>query len=126
MFKFIILFILSFAITKLLYATFGHKNAGEETSKKEVIYKITAENGVVGCLSKEKFREAADYYSQGNLEPVKKMMAEEICFIFKKGEEVKALEGTCDNDQSDNLFPFKSERFLLVQPYLPCFAVARI
>jgi hypothetical protein len=125
MFKFIILFILSFFITKILYATFGHKNASEEGSKKEVVYQITAENGVVGCLSKEKFREAADYYSQGNLEPVKKMIAEEICFIFKKGEKVSAIEGVCDDAENEDLFPFKSDRFMVVQPYLPCFAVAR-
>jgi hypothetical protein len=45
-------------------------------------------------------------------------------FLFKNGEELKAASDTClAKDGDDELFPFKTSRLILLQPYLPCFAV---
>ena len=124
MIKAISVLILAFFITKFLNIFFGEKNAATEAEKPEKTYIITAESGILGCLTKAKFQEAADDYTRQDFVAVKKLIAEEICFFFKKGEEVRAPGGTCSQADADNdLFPFSSERFKVVEPYLPCFAV---
>jgi hypothetical protein len=123
MVKFIILLILSFFITQALEALFGNKEAGHE-AKKDVDYKVTLDQGIIGCLSKDKFKEAANYYTKRDFTKIKKLIDEEICFFFAKDSELSAPEGTCSSDHGDDeLFPFKSPKFMLLQPYLPCFAV---
>ncbi len=121
--KFIVIAVLSFLITKFLnfsYNMFFHGSA----EVKEVVYHVTAKEGIVGCLSKEKFAEALSYYNAGNSDEVKKMINDKVCFLFKLGEQLKASEGTCSNNDDDNdLFPFSSDQILLVKPYIPCFAV---
>ena len=64
MWKFIIVFILSLIITQVLNVLFGSEKRSENV--KEVVYKVTAKEGIIGCLSKEKFAEAADYYKRHN------------------------------------------------------------
>jgi len=125
MLKLVIVFVLSFVITQILNSFFLHeKHADLETKKKNVTFKVTAPNGVIGCLSKEKYHEAANFYEKNNVAAVKKMIADEICFFFENGTELEALEGTCDKDADDNdLFPFLPLKFAVLQPFLPCFAV---
>jgi hypothetical protein len=100
---------------------------GLEKHKKnveEIVYKVTAKEGIIGCLSKEKFAEATDYYKKKKFGLIKKMLDEEACFLFKNGEELTAASDTClAKDGDDELFPFKTSRLILLQPYLPCFAV---
>ena len=85
---------------------------------------MTSDAGIVGCLSKEKFKEAAELYAKKDFSRVQKMIDEEICFIFKKGEELEASENTCSSEDSDDkLYPFKPMKFAILQPYLPCFSV---
>ncbi len=123
MFKLITFLLGSFLITMFLNFVFGEKKS-EVTEGKEIVYKVTAEKGIVGCLSKEKFKEAANYYSAQNFQAIEKMLSDEVCFIFKKGDELRANENTCsDANLDDELFAFKSDKFMVVQPYLPCFAV---
>jgi hypothetical protein len=122
MWKFIILFILSLIITKVLNVLFGSEKHAENV--KEIAYKVTAKEGIIGCLSKEKFAEAADYYKKKEFAAIKKMLDDEACFLFKNGEELMAASDTClAKDGDDELFPFKTSRLILLQPYLPCFAV---
>lgn len=122
MLKFIIVFILSMIITEGLNVITGlekHKKKVEE-----VVYKVTAKEGIIGCLSKEKFAEATDYYKKKKFGLIKKMLDEEACFLFKNGEKLTAASDTClEKDGDDELFPFKTSRLILLQPYLPCFAV---
>lgn len=123
MFKFLILFVTSFFITQLFNHFFGDKSADIKEGK-TVIFKVTSDAGIVGCLSKEKFKEAAELYAKKDFSRVQKMVDEEICFIFKKGEELEASENTCSSEDSDDkLYPFKPMKFAILQPYLPCFAV---
>jgi hypothetical protein len=95
-----------------------------EENVKEVAYKVMVKEGIIGCLSKEKFAEAADYYKKKEFAAIKKMLDDEACFLFKNGEELTAASDTClAKDGDDELFPFKTSRLILLQPYLPCFAV---
>lgn len=122
MWKFIILFILSLLITQVLNVLFGSEKRAENV--KEVTYKVTAKEGVIGCLSKEKFAEAANHYKNKEFAAIKKMLDDEACFLFKNGEELTAASDTClAKNADDELFPFKTSRLILLQPYLPCFAV---
>lgn len=121
--KFIIVFILSFFITQAFEIFSGHKDS-DHKKKKDVDFKITLEQGIIGCLSKEKYQEAADYYAKKDFAKIKKLVAEEVCFFFPKDSELMAPEGTCSSAHDDNeLMPFKPASFAILQPYLPCFAV---
>jgi hypothetical protein len=121
--KIIILFLLSFVITQILHTVFGGEKSHSET-REEVIYKVTAPSGVIGCLTRDKFKEASRAYKNKNFDAVKKLLAEKICFLFEQGEELAAPSGTCSNrDGNNDLFPFSSPKLLLLRPYLPCFAV---
>ena len=123
MLKFLIIFVSSFVITQLFNHFFSEKSADIKEGK-TVIFKVTSDAGVVGCLSKEKFKEAAQLYAKKDFAKVQKMFDEEVCFIFKKGEELEASENACSSeDADDKLYPFKPMKFAILQPYLPCFAV---
>jgi hypothetical protein len=122
MWKFIIVFITSMIITHILNVLFGSEKHAENV--KEVVYKVTVKEGIIGCLSKEKFVEATDYYQKKEFAMIKKMLDDEACFLFKNGEELTAASDTClAKDGDDELFPFKTSRLIFLQPYLPCFAV---
>ena len=122
MLKFIIVFILSLIITQVLNVLFGSQK--HEENVREVAYEVKAKEGIIGCLSKEKFIEAANHYKNKEFEAIKKMLDDEACFLFKNGEKLTAPSDTCSKkDSDDELFPFKTSRLILLQPYLPCFAV---
>ena len=124
MFKFIAVLLLSIVITKFLNIFFGEKNAEHEADKSDKTYIVSAPSGIIGCLTRDKYYEAANDYAKKNVAAVEKLMAEKICFFFKKGEALSAPAGTCVESDGDNdLFAFSSERFMLLKPYLPCFAV---
>jgi len=122
MWKFIIVFIISIIITKGLNVITGLEK--HKKNVEEITYKVTAKEGIIGCLSKEKFAEAADHYKKKEFAVIKKMLDDEACFLFKNGEELEAASDTClAKDGDDELFPFKTSRLMLLQPYIPCFAV---
>jgi hypothetical protein len=127
MFKFLVVLVISFVITQLLNSFFlEKKHADLEAKKKEIIFEVIAPNGMVGCLSKEKFFEAKNYLAQKNFAQVEEMIKQEICFFFKKGAQLEALEDTCLDNDDNELFPFKPLEFAILQPYLPCGAVKKI
>ncbi len=114
--------LLSMLVSKLLFNAYKSFTKYEE--KEEIAFVITAKNGVIGCLSKEKFKEEEAYYNSGNYEAAQKLIDEQICFYFEKGYKMFAKEGTCSQqDKDDALFPFKPNDFMMLQPYLPCAAV---
>ncbi len=120
---FLITFLIALVITHYLNIFFKTDYSSVE-ERQEVVYKVTAELGIVGCLSREKFKEASEDYAKKDFTAVQKMLDEEACFFFAKGEELKALSGTCSTNDGDNdLFPFKTAKMKFLQPYLPCFAV---
>jgi len=121
MIRIIILIVLSMLVAQGLGMMFG---SGENDNKKEVEYFVTAKNGAVGCLSKDKFREQQGYYLNGNFKEAQRLIDEQECFFLKEGTKMFALEGTCSKDsKNEDLFPFKPNDFLILQPYLPCGAV---
>lgn len=90
----------------------------------EVEYFITAPNGAIGCLSKDKFLEEEKYYNSGDYASAQKLLDEKICFFLNKGYKLFAPEGTCSkNDKDSDLFPFKPNDFMMLEPYFPCSAV---
>lgn len=123
MIKFIITFLIALIITHYLDIFFSDDYSTIE-ERQEVVYKVTPESGIIGCLSKEKFKEASDDYAKKDFAAVQKMLDEKACYFFAKGEELKALSGTCSTSDADgDLYPFKSARIKFLQPYFPCFAV---
>jgi len=120
--KFIILAILSVVITRCITIVFTGSSDPEHV--KEVVFKITPKEGILGCLSKEKYGEAQGYYATKELDKIQKMLADRICFLFSQGEEVKAAEGVCGKEKNDDdLEAFASKKIFLVKPYIPCYAV---
>jgi hypothetical protein len=96
----------------------------EKKDVKEIAYFIMPEKGAIGCLSKDAYQEARDYYVKGNFAAAQKLLDDQVCFFFKKGTKLYAPEDTClKSDKNDALFPFKPNDFMLLQPYLPCEAV---
>jgi hypothetical protein len=122
MIRFIILIALSLLITQGIRMFFLGSESKKE--KEEIEYFVTAKNGVIGCLSKDAFREEEGYYLSGNYAAAQKLLDENICFFLAKGTKMFASEGTCSkSDKDDALFPFKPNDFMMLQPYLPCGAV---
>ena len=94
------------------------------TTWEEVEYVITTKDGAIGCLSKEYFFKMGSFYKNGQYNKAQKLLDDEICYFFKKGTKLYAVEGTCsETDQDHTLFPFKPNDFIALQPYLPCSAV---
>ncbi len=121
MIRIVILMILSMLAAKMIGVLIG---SGEEKEKKEVEYFITAKNGAVGCLSKDKFKEEESYYLSGNIKEAQRLIDEQECFFLPYKTKMFAAEGTCSsNDKNEDLFPFKPNDFMMLQPYLPCAAV---
>ncbi len=124
MFKFVAVLLISIVITKFLNIFFGEKNAASEAEKADKTFIVSVDSGIIGCLTRDKYYEAANDYAKKDVAAVEKLMAEKICFFFKKGEALSAPAGTClESDGDNDLFAFSSERFMLLKPYLPCFAV---
>lgn len=119
--KLIFLSVLSIFLVKILTIFMGVE---PEEKKKEAVYFVTAENGTIGCLSKEYFFKAGNFYKNGNYAQAQKLLDDEICYFFKKGARLYADEGTCSEKDGDHdIFPFKPNDFIALQPYLPCYAV---
>ncbi len=115
-----VLTIASFTIAKMINIAIGLN----DSEKAQVEYVITAPHGAVGCLSKDKFREEEKYYNSGDFKAAQRLIDEQICFFFDKGSKLFAVEGTCSKKDKDNdLYPFKPNDFMMLQPYLPCSAV---
>lgn len=125
MFRIALLMILSMLAAHIVSKMFGTLFGSEERKEgKEIEYFITAKNGAVGCLSKEKFKEEEGYYKSGNFKEAQRLIDDQECFYFAKGTKLFAAEGTCSAKYKDeDLFPFKPNDFMLLQPYLPCVAV---
>ncbi len=122
MLKFIIILILSFVIASFLDEMLHIVEHGNKPI--EVAYKVTATPGIIGCLSKEKFNEIAQYSANKNYDAMKKVMAEGYCFTLAKGEEISGLQGSCGTKDGDrDLFAFKSKKIVSGEIYLPCFSV---
>lgn len=118
--------IIIFTILSLIAARFIGMMFGSETpqNKKEVTYFITAEKGAIGCLSKDKFLEEEGYYKSEDFKAAQRLLDDQECFFFVKGTKLFADEGTCSKaDKDEDLFPFKPNEFMLLQPYLPCASV---
>ncbi|NBV05605.1 MAG: hypothetical protein EBS06_00010 [Proteobacteria bacterium] len=113
--------ILSMLAAKMIGILVGSES---HEKKEEVEYYITAKDGVIGCLSKEKFLEEEGYYKSGNFKEAQRLLDDEECFYFKKGDKLFAAVGTCDKSHKDDeIFPFKPNEFMMLQPYLPCASV---
>ncbi len=96
----------------------------DKEDKKEIVFYITAKNGAIGCLSKAKFAEEQAYIFGKNFKEAQRLLDDQECFFFEKGSKLFAAEGTCKkSDKDDELFPFKPNDFMMLQPYLPCAAV---
>ena len=121
MIRIIVLMILSMLAAKMIGMLF---NSHSQEKKEEVEYYITAKDGAIGCLSKEKFLEEENYYNSGNFKEAQRLLDDKECFYFAKGAKLFAAAGTCDKSHKDNeIFPFKPNDFMMLQPYLPCAAV---
>lgn len=121
MIRIIILMVLSMLVSKVLWMVFY---GSENEDKEEVVYYITATNGAIGCLSKDKFKEEQGYISAKNFKEAQRLLDDQECFFLAKGTKMFAAEGTCEKkDKDDALFPFKPNDFMMLQPYLPCSAV---
>ncbi len=96
----------------------------EKKDQREVEYYITTKSGAIGCLSKDKFKEEQAYIFGKNFKEAQRLLDDQECFFFEKGSKLFAAEGTCKkSDKDDELFPFKPNDFMMLQPYLPCAAV---
>ena len=125
MFRIVVLMILSMLAAQMISKVFGVMFGSEQKKEgKEIEYFITAKNGAIGCLSKEKFKEEENYYESGNFKEAQRLLDDQECFYFAKGTKLFAAEGTCSaQNKDDDLFPFKPNDFMLLQPYFPCAAV---
>jgi hypothetical protein len=125
MLKIIISFLFSILVAKFFLSVFGENSIVTGWwVKEDAAYIVTAPAGVIGCLSKAKYYEAADFYAKKNMAEITKLLEDETCFFFKKGEVLSAPKDTCLKDDADNeLRPFMPKKFILIKPYLPCFAV---
>lgn len=117
--------ILSMLVAQMISKMFGVLVGSQQKKEgREIEYFITAPNGAIGCLSKEKFKEEEGYYKGGNFKEAQRLLDDQECFYFTKGTKLFAVEGTCSaENKDDDLFPFKPNDFMMLQPYLPCAAV---
>ncbi len=122
MIRFIILMIVTIFVSAVIRVLIT--GSEDVSDKKDAVYFVTAEKGAIGCLSKEAFREEEGYYTKGDFAAAQKMLDEKICFFLANGMKMFAPEGTCSaRDKDSDLFPFKPNDFMMLQPYLPCSAV---
>ncbi len=122
--RIIVMLVLSLLISRLLWYAYEAVSGNKKVERREVEFFITAENGAIGCLSKEVFLQEEKYYKSGDYQSAQRLLDEKYCFYFKKGDKLFAAEGTCsEKDKNEDLFPFKPNDFLMLQPYLPCAAV---
>ena len=92
--------------------------------QQEATFKVTAGQGILGCLSLEKFKEAQNYYRRNDLVAIKKMMDEKVCRFFANGYEFKAPSATCSSrDSGNDIKSFITTDIVAMQFFLPCFAV---
>ncbi len=124
MIKFLIIIILSLAITKILHAFFDDKKSISDENKKEMIYKIIPSGGVVGCLSTNLYKKMSSYYKKKEYKKIRKMINDKSCFVFQKGEEIIGDSNICNkNNTYGDVFMFSTKKFIVGRIFLPCYAI---
>ncbi len=114
--------ILSLIITQILHLLFSEENAGLK-KREEKVFKVVLNQGVIGCISQEKFNVVQKLYAQNNDQEIKKILNNKDCFIFAKGEEFSGLDNYCNQDSElSDSYIFGSKKFMLTKIILPCFA----
>ena len=126
MVKFIAMMIISLIVSQLLHLFFSEKNSGL-VEKKEKHFKVILDQGVIGCISQDKFDHVQLLYGQEKFSEIKKILNNKDCFVFQKDEEFQGLDNYCDDDSKiTQSFTFSSKKFLLTKIILPCFAFKKI
>jgi hypothetical protein len=122
MVKFVVMMILSLVITQILHLLFSEETAGLK-KREEKVFKVILNQGVIGCISQEKFDNVQNLYNQNNQKEIKKILNNKDCFIFSEGEEFTGLDNYCNEDSKlTDSFIFGSKKFMLTKIILPCFA----
>ncbi len=126
MLKFVIMMVISILITQVIELLFSHENEGLH-KKEEKIFKVILPQGVIGCISQDKFDQVQKLYAEKNRDEIKKTLNSKDCFVFAKDEEFTGLENYCDEDSkpTDNHI-FSSKKFLITKIILPCYAFNKI
>jgi len=124
MIKFLIIIVLSLAITKILHVFFDNKKTADHADKKEIIYKIIPSGGVVGCLSRDLYKQMSSYYKKKEYKKIRKMINDKSCFVFQKDEEVIGTGEICNkNNTYGDVFMFSTKKFIVGRIFLPCYAI---
>ena len=63
--KFVAMMILSLIITQILHLLFSEETAGLK-KREEKVFKVILNQGVIGCISQEKFDNVQNLYTQNN------------------------------------------------------------
>jgi len=122
MIKFVVMMVLSLVITQILHLLFSEETAGLN-KREEKIFKVILKQGVIGCISQEKFDKVQNFYAQNNQKEIKKILDNKDCFIFSQGEEFNGLDNYCNKDSKlTDSYVFGSKKFMLTKIILPCFA----
>ena len=114
--------VISLVVSQLLHLFFSEKNSGMQPDDQHY-YKVILKQGVVGCITQDKFDLVQKLYSQNDLDAIKKILNNKECFVFVKDEEFIGPKTNCDNKSKiTDSFAFSSKKFQLSKIILPCFA----
>ncbi len=128
MHKFITIFILSIIITTAIRIYSEKYNLTkpeivEEDSKLpfDQKVKITAKQGIIGCLERSQFETMVRYSKIKYAEAMRELMDHGLCFYLANGSELLMQKDSChDEDSAEEIFPFL---FGDKKLYFSCFAV---
>ena len=122
MLKLIITTIFATIIAQTMHVMFS-KDASSIKEKKEIMYKITRKEGVLGCLSKGQYESLQKSYVEKKQDQIQEMIKNHQCFFYSYGEEVEGLSDICSTNNLNEIRLFSTAKFLFGKIYLPCFAV---
>ncbi len=111
-------------IKSLLVTSFVFIGCNSFAADNEATYKITSQNGTIGCIQKEDFQKVIEYAVAKKPDPVQGMIQSGECFLLEKGVVLKGAPNICGGKPDQEIIALKTTR--MPQPlFIPCATIRK-